>query len=217
MLLAIRPDDPNAIRLHELSLQKAREQKAALDAPATVDAGRPRDAHAQAIDRLRRGDVEADYAALRRDSAARPGYSAASWLSGGAASAALAGGDAKSALTLAETRLADNYLDIGAHEIAFLALKALNRPTEASRHIAIAGGLIRSILGSGDGATQATAWTVISTDEEYAVLGVKRLNRTRQALIDTPGHRYDRLDVNDQQGAASSLWFNIDSYYGKES
>lgn len=72
-------------------------------------------------------------------------------------------------------------------------------------------GLISSILASGDGKTAAGAFKVISVDEEYAVLEVLNLRRTRQKHVVIDGINFDILEVKKEEtGIKFDLYFDID-------
>lgn len=72
-----------------------------------------------------------------------------------------------------------------------------------------------NVLNSGDGKSQATAYTVISTEEEYIILRVFGLRPGKQSLLSENGHYYDRLDATDPQTKKEfTIYFNIDRPYG---
>ncbi len=71
--------------------------------------------------------------------------------------------------------------------------------------------LMDSILESGDGRSFETAFQVISVDEEYAVLGIFRLEMENQRLIEHEGHQYDVLEARSpKSGNTLTIYFNID-------
>jgi hypothetical protein len=69
---------------------------------------------------------------------------------------------------------------------------------------------MESVLKSGDGRTPESAYTVISTDEEYAFLGVLGLKMKTQSLIKVKNSSYDLLEVVDKEGNGMKIYFNID-------
>jgi len=72
-------------------------------------------------------------------------------------------------------------------------------------------GLVNSILTSGDGKSTKAAIKVISVDEEYAVLEVLNLRRTRQKHVVVDGSNFDVLEVKKEEtGIKFDLFFNID-------
>jgi len=57
----------------------------------------------------------------------------------------------------------------------------------------------------------ATAFVVISTDEEYALFNYLGLRPTDQALIKDKGHSYDKMTALDPKTNQSVVYyFNID-------
>jgi hypothetical protein len=71
--------------------------------------------------------------------------------------------------------------------------------------------LMDSILSSGDGRDFATAFRVISVDEEYAVLRIMRIERVTQSLVERDDSQFDILSVKDpDSGKEFQLYFNID-------
>lgn len=119
------------------------------------------------------------------------------------------------ALESAEKILQDAYVDINSHIIASIAYKEMNKPDAAKLHSDIANALIKSILSSGDGKSAETAFTVISTNEEYVVMDVLGLKVSSQSLLNVNGHSYDKLAGTDPQTNKSvEVYFNIDKVFG---
>jgi hypothetical protein len=115
------------------------------------------------------------------------------------------------ALISSEKILAGNYLDINAHFGAYLANRELGHADKADFHKNIFQKLLKSISDSGDGKTMATAFVVISTDEEYALFNFMGVQPTAQALIEDKNHHYDKMTVTDPKSEQNSIYyFNID-------
>jgi hypothetical protein len=110
----------------------------------------------------------------------------------------------------AESVLAQNYVDINAHLVAFIAYRQQGDAEKAKLHRQWADGLLASVKSGGDGRSPATAWHVISTSEEYAVFRSMSLRAVGQALIQRDGHSYDEMRVLDPQNNESKLYFNVD-------
>jgi hypothetical protein len=71
--------------------------------------------------------------------------------------------------------------------------------------------IVDSILRSGDGRDFATAFQVISVDEEYSVLRILRLDVLGQSLVQHEGSEFDVMQVKDpRSGNELTLYFNID-------
>jgi hypothetical protein len=77
--------------------------------------------------------------------------------------------------------------------------------------------LIDSIRSSGDGKSPATAWVVISVDEEYAVLRALGFKPSGQSLLRQNGHSYDVMKTKSDDGTEQTFYFNVDipfKHYG---
>ena len=124
------------------------------------------------------------------------------------------------AVKQAEIVLAKNYVDANAHMTAHIAYRQQGNEEKAKFHRRWADGLLASITAGGDGKSPETAWHVISTSEQYAVLQSMNLRRTSQALINANGHAYDMVTVVDPQTKAEvKFFFNVDkplSAYGRK-
>ncbi|HUL54155.1 MAG TPA: DUF4919 domain-containing protein [Opitutaceae bacterium] len=71
--------------------------------------------------------------------------------------------------------------------------------------------LMDSILVSGDGKDFATAYRVISVDEEYSVLRILQIDRVTQSLVEHDGSQFDILSAQDtKSGGEVQIYFNID-------
>lgn len=165
------------------------------------------------LERAKKGDPALDFQELRMAYTETAGYSpyGADRASRQQMFAALNAKDYNTALELANKILAGNYLDINAQFGAYVSHRELTHTDEAAKHRFLFEGLIRSIEKSGDGKTPATAFVVISTDEEYALLNWMGLRATGQALVAADGHSYDRMTVlNPKTNEKADYYFNID-------
>ena len=120
----------------------------------------------------------------------------------------------------AERRLDRVYVDIDAHQVAYLAYRELGDAAREKEHLDAVLGLMRSMqTGNGDGQTPASAFGVISIAEEYSVLFALRFRPTGQALIvdKETGYPYDRLDIVDFDGTPRQFYFRIDRVLAAES
>ena len=115
----------------------------------------------------------------------------------------------------AQKILKGNFVDINAHYVLSVAYREKKDLEKEKFHRYVAEGLIKSILSSGDGKSQETAFVVISTAEEYVILRVLGLSIGSQSLQSANGHHYDRLDAVDPKTKQKvTLYFNIDRPYG---
>lgn len=116
----------------------------------------------------------------------------------------------KRAIKLANSILKTNFLNPDAHLICFYAYKDLKDKKNARFHNFILNGIVASILKSGNGKTPASAYKVISINEEYAVLGSLSLNVLKQQLIRKDGNNYDKMIVKSKKtGKTFDVYFNV--------
>ena len=184
----------------------------ALAAPAAAEpAASP---YATMVTAIQPGKTDADYGALRRayvESAGYDPYGAKIGEFVTAMRAAFNAGDCKTAGKDAAAIAALQFTEIEAHLIAALCFEKAGDRTQADFQRAISLGLVHSILDSGDGLAPATAYRVVSLDEEYAVLNLLDLKVGQQALVQDGGHSYDRFTVSmaDADGNVE-VFFEID-------
>ena len=100
-------------------------------------------------------------------------------------------------LAISQPWVAKCPVDIDAQFVTAIALSELGRTQEAEEHVLWYRGLVESVLASGDGKSPQTAFTVISVDEEYAILRALKLRMKSQAL--TKG-QIDALTVEGESG-----------------
>jgi hypothetical protein len=124
-------------------------------------------------------------------------------------------GDFAGALQQATQLLDRVYVDIDGHSIAERSCQKLGNAPRAKMFHDSLTGLLDSIR-TGDGQTPATAFTVISVGEEYALLRALGLRSLKQHMINADGHFYDRLDTLDPDGKLASLYFRIDRVLAAE-
>ncbi len=182
------------------------------------EAGPPSEAAPQSyealLERIKRGDSTVDFGALRLALAASPAYRPynpeAESLRKEMLSA-YAAGDYAAAHDRARRLLQANYLDIGGQMVSALVQERLGNTELARFHQFMAVSLLRSILDSGDGKSPETAYVVIATAEEYALLNLLGLRPGEQSLIHANGHSFDRLRaVGPDTGEPVTLYFNVD-------
>lgn len=170
-------------------------------------------AYATLLERAKKGDATLDFQALRLAYTDTSEYSpyGSDRDSRQKMFAALSASEYANALEFAKKILAQNFLDLNGHFGAFVAHRELGHADDAAHHRFLFEGLIHSIENSGDGRSPATAFVVISTDEEYVLLNWLGLRATGQALINQDGHSYDRMTaVNTKTNETVSYYFNID-------
>jgi hypothetical protein len=118
---------------------------------------------------------------------------------------------AEAGVMCAEMLQAD-YLQINLHLLMAHLYDQVDEKTRANWHLAFANGLTRSIMDSGDGRSFETAIKVIAIREEYDVIRLLGLRPLRQELVSHEGHRYDVIDVADQEGnPQGQLFFDVEA------
>jgi hypothetical protein len=119
--------------------------------------------------------------------------------------------DCEEALAYASRVLKRNQLDIDAHHVCKTCYENIGDTVQSNYHNFMGRGLFRSILASGDGKSESSAFVVINVDEEYSVLRGMNVRLKTQALIESPRGHFDRFQVFDEEaGEEFSLYFNID-------
>jgi hypothetical protein len=114
----------------------------------------------------------------------------------------------------AEVMLAKNFLDLNGQFGAFVAHRGLGNTEKANLHKFLFEGLVHSIEKSGDGKSAATAFVVISVDEEYVLINFMGLRPAGQSLVQQNGHSYDVMKaVNSETNETAEFYFNIDKPY----
>ena len=102
-------------------------------------------------------------------------------------------------------------IDIQMHYVRSFALLRLGRHSEYARSFAIYTGLIASVMSKGDGRTPETAFPVISTKEEYAVLNELRLDFVEQSLE----QGRDKMKCKDVDGNEVFVYFDVSAILKK--
>ena len=166
------------------------------------------------VARAKTGDANVDYLALRNAYAESPDYDPyGSKLTGlqNEMFEAYGRGDCAAVLAKSENIQAVNFVHVDAHLLASLCHEKLGNEEAMRREHAIARGLIGSILKSGDGKSEESAFVVVQIAEEYNVLRVLGLRPSTQALIHAKNHSYDRFEAKSRDtGQPTVVFFNID-------
>jgi hypothetical protein len=162
--------------------------------------------------RVRQSDESVDFLQLRRLYADSDAYSPFRDDAEESMIAAFGASDYEGVLKIARGILARNYMNLEAHFASTLVCDTLGNTACAAHHAYVARGILRSIAASGDGKAPATAYVVVSTPEEYALVRALGVEVLRQSLIRSDdGHAYDLLTVRDKRtGEESQLYFNVD-------
>jgi Domain of unknown function (DUF4919) len=200
-----------------LSLAAAPPQTPTPQPTPTPTPAANKDDYETLLARVQKGDRTVDFKALRFAYTETKAYNPYNSDSDArkAMFAALNSKEFDKVLAQAEKILSRNYVDINAHFGAYVAHKELQHAEQAALHKFIVDGLLKSITSSGDGKTAATAFVVISTDEEYALFNFAGLRPTQQALVNENGHAYDKMTAVDPETNQTVIYFfNIDKPFG---
>ena len=76
---------------------------------------------------------------------------------------------------------------------------------------------VQQLLRQTDGTSAERAFKVNSVAEEYQILRALGLKPGLQSLVSNHGRMYDVLTATDPKtGQSRDLWFDINSFFGKE-
>ena len=166
----------------------------------------------QLLEKVKQKDPSVDFTQLRHAFYESPNYNPyAPMLTYRPLNAAIAQKNYQEALKIAESVLAKNFVEVNAHMAAQIAFQETGNAERAQFHKFMADGLLKSIKSSVDGKSPATAFEVISINEEYGLIRSLGLRPIGQALIEDKGKRYDAITVVDPQtNQESKIYFNID-------
>jgi hypothetical protein len=167
------------------------------------------------VARAEQGDATLDYTALRLSYPASANYDPYAMQTRplfSAAWAAFTAKDCTTAVGSARAMFKINFVTIPMHFVVGDCLGQAGDSAGADRENAIARGLARSLLASGDGKSVATAYTVVTLSEEGFVLSMLGFKEEKQSLLNADGHQYDLLEGKDEKtGAARAAYFNVDA------
>lgn len=84
-----------------------------------------------------------------------------------------------------------------------------------TKYRAAADGLLQSILASGDGKTEDTAYRVITISEEYLLIWYFGCIRLEQSLVAHGDKKLDALRVRDKDGNERTIYFDVSPFAKK--
>ena len=173
------------------------------------------DLYAQLVARAESGDETVDWGALRRAYLKSPAFDRAR----GAADrllelrkamfAAMAAHDHAAVLARARESLDLVYIDLEAQKARAQACAVMKDTECEKRGRRIELGLLRSIISSGDGLSCASAWQVVTVDEEYFILRMSNDEWHRQTLVQERDKICDKMDVTDEAGQPQTHYFDV--------
>jgi hypothetical protein len=172
--------------------------------------------YARLVEKARNGDADTNYTALRLSYAQTDGYDPYS----ASTSAlfedtwhALKVQDCTTALAKSTELLKIDFTRIMIHAMRSDCFDRLGDKANASRELMIGRGLAASLLGSGDGKSQATAFIVVTLNEEGFVLRGLGVTQAGQSLVTQNGHEYDEIDGTDKTGQKVSVFFEVSNLF----
>jgi hypothetical protein len=75
--------------------------------------------------------------------------------------------------------------------------------------------LIRSIMTTGDGKSEKTAFIVTKVSDEYSIINAFGFHVTGQALTNNKKKYYDLLNIAQNNYGIDKLYFDINLFFGK--
>lgn len=172
------------------------------------------DIYAALLEQVKQADPNFDFTALRMAYAGSEDYDPYSFSAMATKKtmyAALDDKDYETALELANQMLETNYISPDAHVAALYACEGLGQAQEAEFHRYVLKGLIASIMSSGDGKSEETAYVVVLIDEEYLLLDVLGIEHSGQQLAEKDGHMFDMFEgMEKKTNTPVTLYFNVD-------
>ena len=170
------------------------------------------------LEKVKQKDPSVNFTQLRHAFYESPNYNPyAPMMTYRPLNAALAQKNYEEVLKIAEQVLAKNFVEVNAHMAAQIAYQETGKAERAEFHKFMADGLLKSIRSFVDGKSTATAFEVISINEEYGLIRSLGLRPIGQAMLEEKGHRYDAMTVVDPKtNQESKLYFNIDKPFNWE-
>jgi hypothetical protein len=180
------------------------------------------DAYGKLVRRAEAGDETVDYRELRRAFLLSPASTRARAARAelddlrSELSKAVMAGEHQKVRDLATSILGIVYIDLDGHKFLRQACVALGDDACAAHHHALEFGLLKSILATGNGASCAAAWNVVTLEEEYFVLRVRGYTLQEQSLERGGGKTCDRMEVIEEDGAKHVVYFDATAILARE-
>ena len=195
------------------------QEKPVTEKPAETSAKYTAKDYQELVAKLKGGDVNVDYKALRLAFTETEEYSYSGPDKTEQAKFLKPFGDKKykDALKQAESFMEKNYVDANAHYVAYNSARELKDDKKAEFHKAVLLGLLNSIKSGNDGLSEKTPFYVITINEEYTLLTFLGYQRGSQSLRHSDGHTFDVLNATETKtGKKVEFFFNIDVVWAAE-
>ena len=115
------------------------------------------------------------------------------------------------AMKVADDILAGIYLSPDTHAAKSSCYRAGGDNAKADLHKAIYLGLITSILAKGDGNSAETAYSIVTIEEEYAVMRALGFAVWAQEYVHKGEHTFEVLSgTDDRNKRTAKVYFNVD-------
>lgn len=102
-----------------------------------------------------------------------------------------------------------DYTCIPAHQYLRQVFNSIGDSVRSSKNKNIQFGLLKSILGTGDGLSFSTAWIVFQTVEEYSILTMIGVVSVEHELFEKDGKLYDIIHTITKKGIEKKYYFNV--------
>jgi hypothetical protein len=117
--------------------------------------------------------------------------------------------DCKTALEKFKAAIVLNFTLSDAHALSADCLEQAGDKAGEQREEAIAQGLFNSIISSGDGESPATAFHIVTMNEERTILAIAGVNGTGKSTLTTDQGPVEKIDITDQAtGTKGAVFFN---------
>jgi hypothetical protein len=176
--------------------------------------------YAALIEKAESGVGDIDYTALRLSypqSSTYDPYGAVTRAAFNDAWNAFQKNDCDTALAKTDEIQKTNYTIVAIHAVRGECFERAGDSVRSARELAIAKGLAQSELASGDGKSPATAYHVVTMNEENFILTALGVTSTKQALLSQNGHSYDLMSgTYTKTGEPAGVLFLVDDIIAGE-
>lgn len=115
---------------------------------------------------------------------------------------------------IGKSKLREGYVKLDDVYRIALAHYNLENTVEFQKFYTLYLGLMQSLLTLGDGLTAETAYFVMTTSDEYALMSYMGMRSSQQSLVSENGHSYDILSGGTEEEGKFAFYFNIDVPFG---
>ncbi len=185
----------------------------------TKQENQQKNSYAEIVSKLKGGDTNIDYKALRNAFVQTEEYSydGTDKDERNKMFKSLNDKNYKDALKQAEKILDKNFVEINAHYVAFVANRELKDEKKSEFHKTVMLNLLNEVRAGNDGLSAKTAFMPITIDEEYTLMNFLGYKFKSQSLQSVDGHQFDVFEaVDSKTNESKKLYFNIDVIWKAE-